>query len=279
MIKTHQHFELLGKKIFERAVIEPPLRMTAEMPNEACFFYLVKGKSNVIQPTQRVILEAEEGLVLKCGNYLNDYFNAAGADTCEAIAIHFYPEILKLLYDKEFPDFLLEVNKVKPVTYKKVKSSLLMTAYIESLQFYFDNPSLVSDELIKIKLKELILLLAKTNNADNIKALISSLFSSGEQDFKAVIEANIFNNLSLDELAALTNLSLSSFKREFSKQYNCPPAKYIKQRKLGQAAKLLKATSLRITDIAFDCGFSDLAHFSKSFQKAYGLAPSDYRLD
>ena len=135
----------------------------------------------------------------------------------------------------------------------------------------------MSDELLKLKIKELLLLLSKTDNVGIIKTLLAGMFDPLEINFKEVIEANIYNNLSVQDLAELTNLSLSSFKREFEKHFSSSPAKYIKRRKLEKATKLLKNTELRITDVAFDSGFNDLAHFSKSFQSEYGLAPSDYR--
>ncbi|MEL6867871.1 MAG: AraC family transcriptional regulator, partial [Bacteroidota bacterium] len=225
------------------------------------------------------MLETEEGLVMRCGNYLNNFFATEGSTSCEAIAVHFYPDVLKMIYDKELPDFLLHLNKVKPLPITKYQASELMASYINSLQFYFENPALVSDELLKLKLKELILLLAKTDNAAAIQSLMASMFKPSEIDFKAVIEANLYNNCSMEELATLTNLSLSSFKREFARQYDCSPAKYIRRRKMQKAAKLLKGTDLRISDIAFDCGFKDLAHFSKAFQKHYAFSPSDYRVN
>ena len=279
MIKAYQQFDLWGKKIFEKAIIEPPFRIAARMPNEACFYYVVRGDAKVFAPTETIRRQADEGLVMQCGNYLNDYLADEEGDYCEAIAVHFYPEVLKMIYDKELPDFLLQVKKVKPFGYQRVKATTLIKNYIDNLQFYFDNPELVSDELLKLKLKELILLLAKTNDSEALYNLLSSLFSEQEFSFKEVVEANIYNNLSLEELAALTHLSLSSFKRAFAKHYQEPPAKYIKKRKLQKAAKLLKGTSLRISDVAFDCGFVDLAHFSRSFQKEYGFSPSNYRLD
>ena len=100
-----------------------------------------------------------------------------------------------------------------------------------------------------------------------------------EVEFKEIIESNLYNGLSISEWAQLTNLSISSFKREFRKHYNSSPARYIKERKLKQAARLLTATNLRISEIAFDLGFSDLAHFSRSFQKEYQISPSDYRMN
>ena len=278
MIKGHQQFDLFNKKVFEKAVIEPPFRIMADMPNEACFYYVVQGEAAVLSASGSAKCLVNEGFVLKCGTYFNEYFARSTADYCEAIAIHFYPEVLKMIYDRELPDFLNYVKKLQPVRFEHIPASSMLANYIESLQFYFNNPALVSDELLKLKLKELILLLAKTDNVQTILSLLNGLFTSFEIDFKEVIESNLYNDLSLEELAILSGHSLSTFKREFKRHYHDqPPAKYIKNRRLLRAAELLKATSLRISDIAFDCGFKDLAHFSKSFQKKFGSPPSYFR--
>lgn len=280
MITKHQQFDLFGKKTFEKAEAKPPFRFAYQMPNEACFFYLVQGCSNIIAPTDRAMISTNEGVVMQCGNYLAEMFleDNQSVEYCTAIAIHLYPETLKMIYDKEFPDFLMEMEKVKPLVIEKHKASELLKNYIDSLEFYFQNPSLVSEELLKLKIKELLLLLAKTDNGAAVRTLINRLFTPMEVDFKEVIEGNLYNNMSVEELATLTNLSLSSFKREFTKHYATSPAKYIRKRKLAKAAKLLKNTQLRISQICYDCGFVDLAHFSKTFQKAYGIPPSEYRL-
>ncbi|WP_306462594.1 helix-turn-helix domain-containing protein [Flavobacterium circumlabens] len=41
---------------------------------------------------------------------------------------------------------------------------------------------------------------------------------------------------------------------------------------------MLIVSDERITDIAFDCGFNDLANFTKSFHDKYSITPSNYRL-
>ena len=98
-------------------------------------------------------------------------------------------------------------------------ASSVLKNFIASLQFYFENPAMVSDELMKLKVKELLLILAKTDNLDAVRTLLESLFSSTELDFKDVIEANLYQALSVEELAALTHSSTSSFKRKFRKYY------------------------------------------------------------
>lgn len=279
MILDYKQIQFKNKKIFEKVKGQPPIQDTALMPDEACFYFISMGKGGVYSNQGKTTIEEKEGLVLQCGNYIYEFLASDDYDECEVVAIHLYPEILKDIYEKEIPTILKDIDKTQPVNLKLIKGSSPMRNYIDSLDFYFENATLVSDELIKLKLKELIILLAKTDNKDAIKMLIGGVFNKKTISFQETIEANIFSNLNLEQLAALTNLSLSSFKREFQKQYKTTPAKYIKKRKLEKAANLLVGTDLRITTITFDCGFNDLAHFSKSFQKEYGVSPSDYRLN
>lgn len=277
MITDHHHFELSGRLTFERIVGCPPLRVPVRMPEEACFYYIVEGESRTYTPTGRIEQPAHEGLVLQCGTYVTEFIATNVSARFEAIAIHLYPQTLKLIYDTDFPDFLEEVDRVRPVRYERHKSNALLRTYIDSLQFYFQNPGLVSDELQKLKIKELMLLLARTDKAAAVRQLIAGLFTSSLPEFRKIIEANLFNPLSNEELASLTGLSLSSFKREFNRVFQSPPARYIRQRRLARAAKLLRRTDLRITDIAYDSGFAELAHFSRLFQREYGRSPSHYR--
>lgn len=277
MIKDFRQLPLFGKPTFERAVLEPPFRVVGHFPDEACFLYVIRGNTRLYTRTEVVNYKSGEAVVMQCGTYLNEYLRENEDGRAEAIAIHLYPEILQWVYEKELPGFLEEVESVEPIPYRKFTASKLMRTYIEGLQFYFENPELVSDELLKLKLKELVLLLARTDQAEAIKKLLRGLFNRAEVDLREVVEANIFNPLNVSELAAIAGMSLSTFKREFARCYQQTPARYVRKRRLQHAAQLLKSTELRISDVAFDCGFQDLAHFSKAFSKEYGMAPSRYR--
>jgi AraC-like DNA-binding protein len=129
-----------------------------------------------------------------------------------------------------------------------------------------------------LKVKEIILLLSQTQNAEAVQLILSQLFSPSTYTFKQIIEAHLFSQLTIEELAAQNNLSVSSFKREFAKLYNDSPANYIKTKKLEKAAELLLVSDQRITEIAFDCGFNDLANFTKSFNDKYNTTPTNYRV-
>jgi AraC family transcriptional regulator, exoenzyme S synthesis regulatory protein ExsA len=280
MVLDHKRFDLFDKMIFEKAVIVPPFSPPNNMPDEACFLYVLNGAQESVSPTERIRLQSKDALLMKCGLYFTEWIASTEYKQCEAIAVHLYPEVLKKIYEKEIPDFVKYYKKTSNATSMyKVCGDILIDNYIQSMLFYFENPTLVDDELVKIKLKELIHLLIKTEKATSLMQVISSLFSPKEYSFREIISANLFTNLSLEQLAAFTNLSVSTFKREFTKLYNDSPAHYIKTKKLEKAVALLSNEAYRISDIAYECGFTDIAHFSKSFQEKYSSSPSSFRLN
>jgi AraC family transcriptional regulator, exoenzyme S synthesis regulatory protein ExsA len=280
MILEHKQIDLYNKMIFERAVIKAPFTVPNAMPNEACFLYVLEGSQRLHSANQRELVKSKDAVLMKCGMYFGEWLSSSDYIQCEAIAVHLYPEVLKKIYESEIPDFIKQYRKLDNTNQLyKVTDNALIDNYIRSMLFYFENPQLVDEELIKLKVKELILLLLKTEKANSIMEVISGLFSPREYSFKEVVEAHICSNLSIEELAQLTNLSVSSFKREFAKIYNDTPAHYFKTRRLEKAAELLIISELRISEIAFDCGFSELAHFSNSFQEKFNTSPSQFRLN
>ncbi len=279
MILEHKTFDLYQKMVFEKAVLTPPYGVPNNMTNEACFLYVINGSYNLNGAVSQIKAEAKEGILMECGNYYAQWIESANYEKCEAIAVHFYPEILKKIYDTDFLAYVANAQKDQKATgITKIKADSTLQHFISSMVFYFENPHLVSDELLILKLKELLLLLVKTDNSDAIKSLITKLFSPKEYTFKQIIEANIYSNLNIDKLAQLASMSTSTFKREFSKIYETSPAQYFRSRRLEKAAQLLSNTDNRVSDIAYECGFNDVAHFSKSFQETYKVSPSQYRL-
>jgi AraC-like DNA-binding protein len=277
MILKHQHFEILQKTVLERLIFEPPLKADGTMHNEACFLYAVNGNSKLYAATQQEDLNSSEGVVMKCGNYLNNWKKSTTDEPTEAIAIHFYPEVMKLVYDDEIPDFLRSKKEFKTVLIEKVKINHLIESYMGDMLFYFENPSLINDELIKLKVKELILLLVKSDESGRVLNILKDLFNPEKYEFKDVVASNMYEDLSVEDLAILTGLSVSSFKRKFSEIFDESPARYMKNKRLDKAAELLSSTNMRISEICYKTGFGDPTHFTKSFSEKFNISPSEYR--
>lgn len=272
----HRKLDLFGKMLFETSILKPPYKLTNQMHDEACFLYLIEGEYHSISEVEKLEIKAEESVLLRCGNYVGLVPNSRNSDRYQAVAVHFYPDILLKIYDNRLPSFLKSKEEVI-IGMTKLKSDILIKKYIDSILFYFDNPHLVDEEILILKLKEIILLLNKTKNAPAIQSILKNLFNPLSYSFREVVESNFFTNITLEELAQLTNMSLSTFKREFKKIYKAAPASYFRDRKLEKSLELLSSTDLRATDIAYECGFTNISHFSRTFKEVYGISPMQYK--
>lgn len=277
MVIDYKKFDLFGKQLIQKVVLEPPFDFSFPITEQACFLYMLDGDMQYLSQNSTIDIPSNYSLLLNCVNSGNKIQNSNNDNKGEIVIVTFHPDILKKIYEKDLPKLFKPNNEVSNQTSEKIKNDFLIKKYIEGLLFYFENPSLISEEILVLKLKEIILLLSQTQNADIIQTILSQLFSPATYTFKQIIEANLFTQINIEELAKRTNLSTSSFKREFKKLYNDSPANYIKTKRLERAAELLLISSERITDIAFDCGFNDLANFTKSFNDKYKITPTNYR--
>ncbi len=264
--------------LFEKAIIRPPFKKPHPMPDEACFLYILDGQNQTISENSVTLASEREALLMKCGSYYTRMLPSDKTGLYEAVAIHFYPEVMKKIYKDQLPYFLKIENHAQSLNITKLQSDEMIQKYIENVLFYFKHPEIVTEELLELKLKEIMVLLGNSNRSKEVREILNSLFTPRAFSFKEVIHAHIFSNLSLEELAEITNLSVSSFKREFKKIYQDSPANYMRSKRLEKAKDLLLMSELTISEIAYDCGFNDLTGFSRSFKEKFGESPSEYKM-
>ena len=58
-------------------------------------------------------MDKKDGLLMKCGHYIGDFFGSGTSQKYEAVAVHFYPEILNKVYANEIPGFLKDKKKIQ----------------------------------------------------------------------------------------------------------------------------------------------------------------------
>ena len=92
-----------------------------------------------------------------------------------------------------------------------------------------------------------------------------------------LMEANLEEPISLDELSAYVGISRRQLERLFQKHLNCVPTRYYLNLRLNRARLLLLQTSKSIVDIALACGFISAPHFSKCYRDMFGIPPRDER--
>ena len=104
----------------------------------------------------------------------------------------------------------------------------------------------------------------------------------GVNNFKIVLAIEFMENhlsdiLSLPQISKLVGLSSRQLNRLFKVHLNNSTMDFYKNLRLSLSKRLLKQSSLSITEIAFTAGFSSSAQFSHSFKTKFGIVPSLYR--
>jgi len=136
------------------------------------------------------------------------------------------------------------------------------------------------NEAVLLKCGNHFLDLLRDTDDDQVEVIAIHLYpdlSANTTHIREVIELHLFSNLKLEQLAKISNLSLSSFKREFKKEFNDSPTNYINNKRLEKAKELLTVSDLPISEIAYEIGFQDSLYFTRLFKKKIGLPPTAYR--
>ncbi len=93
------------------------------------------------------------------------------------------------------------------------------------------------------------------------------------------IEKHVNESINLDSMANIAHFSPFHFHRIFSVLVGETPANFLQRIRVEKAAQQLKDYPRKsISDIAFDCGYSSTALFSRTFKKHFGLSASEFRL-
>lgn len=267
------------KVVFEKVVMTTDFKRIPKFfqEDEACFLFLTKGAFQFRTPTNVLTFSEGDAMLSKCGNYFIEQLDTnpnPQTDTLSALASYFYPDIVKQFFQTDLSIKNLQNN----FDTTKISVEPLLKSFIDSISYLLDNPQLADENLTLNKLKELLLLLSKTEQSKSINDFVASLFAPHEYNFNDIIQKNVFSNLSIDDFAKLTNSSVATFKRKFTELYNDSPAKYILTKKLEKATQLLQVKSKPIANIAYECGFENVSNFNKVFKKHFSKTPSEFRL-
>lgn len=92
-----------------------------------------------------------------------------------------------------------------------------------------------------------------------------------------MMEKNLSTPLEIGVIARLVDSSTRQLERVFLAETGASPSEFYRNSRLKYGRWLLTTTDSTVNDIAFECGFSDAAHFIRHFQQCYGVAPGRLR--
>lgn len=196
-----------------------------------------------------------------------------------SITIHFKEDLFdnKLFSIPEFSSLQKLLEKSKQGIFFKYIEVEKIEKYLEDLRHMHGFDSML--QILKI-----LGHLMKVTEPQVISSInLNTQQHEGELEMINKIYDYVFRNfrsgIKLKEVAALANMSESTFSTFFKKRTNKTFSSFVKEIRIGFACKLLADSSdLNIAQICFDSGYNNIANFNRQFKEVAHMNPREYRM-
>lgn len=199
-------------------------------------------------------------------------------DLCvEAIVIHFLPDCLG--------KYLLTLPEAYmiPKLYEKAKCGMVINGEArEKVAKLMQEVTKATNLERIILLLSILNILAETDEYSTI-ATDHSFYQSNESDTIRLNKvctytlSNYKKDITLEEISAISNLSVTSFCRYFKLMTKKTYYDFLIEIRISHACRALVEDKLPTEVICFDCGFNNVSNFYRHFKKVTGITPLEYK--
>lgn len=235
-------------------------------------YYVLTGKKTLHTTENSVTLTSGSIAFIKKGACIVEQF----FDEPFCIVVFIMPDSFIQSFLKDYaPNRKTAASKTPPII--SVFDDAMIRSFYQSIIPYFVSAENVQEDILELKFKELLLHILHNPDNDELYSHFVSIKGQGTTPIQDIMETNYAYNLSIEAYARMTNRSVSSFKRDFQAIYKTSPGRWLMDKKLDHAKKLLIQTNDPVASVAFDSGFENTAHFSRIFKQKTGITPMEYR--
>lgn len=239
---------------------------------------LIEGRKTVIYGGQSTTVNDDAFLFLAAGSCLTTSVLSDKGDY-QAILLYFSDSALLDFYMK-YDRLVQQYRQAKQppaasfITFEK---DVFLRNYIESLRLMLQMDQPLPQEICLLKFEELLLYLLRTAPDTLLQFKVNHTGSMQDFEIRKAVEGNITRPVTVEELAFLCSMSLSTFKRHFTKIYGTSPQRWLLEQKMQVAARLLMDRQTKPGDVYDKVGYESHSSFSKSFRQVFGVTPSAYQ--
>ena len=154
-----------------------------------------------------------------------------------------------------------------------IPANEFLQGYFQSIVPYArSSGAAMTDEMGILKVKEGVKLLLLA--LPGLRNFLFDFSAPYKIDLKKFMLGNFHFNVPIEKFAQLTGRSLAAFKRDFLKTFGAPPRQWLQDKRLTEAKHLIETKHQKPSAIYLDLGFESLSHFSYSYKKKFGMAPT-----
>jgi len=233
----------------------------------------------VMQVSGRFTMEtASEKFSMEQGQMLLIRRNQLGELTKTPLNDESYQTIVICLKEDLLRQIALE-EQIEPGEKYSGPSNILipgndfLNAFFQSIIPYVrHSEEKITNAVGMLKIREVVLLLLHT--IPELKDFLFDFSEPYKMDLEKFMLNNFHFNIPVEKFAQLTGRSLAGFKRDFQKIFSMPPRHWLQEKRLTEARHLIENRNKKASAIYLDLGFESLSHFSHSFKKKFGKAPT-----
>lgn len=244
------------------------------MLNKNVFSFLLEGTKELITQERATIINNNAFLLIKSGNCLMTE-NISETNIYRSVLFFFNDDILLKLLQKNNLSKTIHSGS-KP--YKIFQYDDYIHHFVKSLIKIKEYDNSLQSTLLQTKFEEILTYLLYRNGTEFLNDILTYQ-DSHSRHFTDVIQSNKLNNLTIQELSFLCNMSISTFKRNFEQHYQTSPIKWFQEKRLEYSAYLLSIKKKRPIDIYSEIGFESLSSFTHAFKVKYNTTPKQFQLE
>lgn len=143
------------------------------------------------------------------------------------------------------------------------------------------DPPFASEQLFKIYLEQLLILIIRQAGAKQTGAALLSVTSENQSErlsrrIRDYLETNLGAKITLDGLCEQFNISRTQMNILFKRSVGSGIIDFLNQLKIDRAKAYIREENYNLTEIADLLGYSSVHYFSRHFKQAVGMPPSEY---
>lgn len=242
------------------------------------FTFLLEGEKTVHFAGSQITVKPHQFILLTAGNCLMSEKLAAENTDYHSILILFDSKLLSDFFDRHSSLLSNQTKQPDNIPFLLLEKDEFLVNFTHSLDYMLKSDKPIYQDLQKVKLEELFLYLAIQYPGKIEQIRNMSYEANDELIVRHAITSHIDSNVTVEELAFLCNMSLSSFKRRFARIYGNSPNRWLLEKRMERAAKMLRQDNRKASEIYYELGYENLSSFIQSFKQIYGITPKQYQL-
>ena len=266
-----------GVSIIRYRSAKPAPRAMITLPRNMITF-LLDGEKTVHFAGMAVNVKPYQFVMLAAGNCLMSEKIAAPGAEYHSILVFFDSTVIANFFDRHPALIERPAKTVDPLPFLLFDKDEFLINFTRSLDSLLVSDKPVHPQLQKIKLEELLVYLA-VHYPDQIQQIGNMHYETNDDLLiRKAVTSHITSNITVEELAFLCNMSLSTFKRRFARLYEKSPNRWLLEKRMEKAAEMLRTNNYKASEIFSELGYENLSSFIQAFKQIHGVTPKQYQL-